>query len=418
MKKPVAIYVVVLALFLSLFHISVELSPLLRNKTASIKEQQFCLSEFEDFFKGPWSRENIKFIRNPNAPLAFPWQLVIPRAKFEEKHYISLKLVQQKKNARYIWLSSLTEFHVYNETQNHWQRIPKTIHYANATLDINKIIELQNGDIIGINSIIIQNNTTSNIDADGLKFPLLSKYDELSNSFSPLLTLFHSVDPDYNEKYFSVGILELENSLLIGVPNDALYQYDYLNDQIDEIVALPDVDVYQLYGKRNLKYLYITTVHNPFRDSSLTPKLFVLGDLFRVDLATKAVEKISFPIDKIPYTSNILIDHRNFIWYGWFGYFHSDGIWVGNTKEINEYLVDGRLQDIQIGTPKIFLEDSKNHLWYVRDNESFYDGSAWYDPITKTGCQVTISSIIEKDKSGNLWVINGYGLYVLKTENQ
>lgn len=383
----------------------------LKKDPINIQEKQYCLNEFEDYYRGAWSGDRFEQFKGINTPLQYPWTKVISTEVLLDKNISSLVLVQQKTDRRYLWFNLKRDFLIYDEKERNWNFVAGNILYKGTTLKVDNLVELENGAIFGLNFIAENSNLPLKT-----SIPVLSKYDVKTNSFYVLTVLYQSIEKNLSDGDISFykDMIAVNNNLLIGISNDGLYQYQ--NDGIEKIVSLNKIHVQRVIGSSNSREIYIKA-RNPIRDRTLS-KLFILGDIYKIVLSDSKIFSMKFVTTKMPYANSLILDEKNNLWYGWFGYFDHTGIWFGNTKEIDAYIQGGRDKDIQYGDPVILFQAKNGLLWFVRNSESGYDGLGWYDPIAQNGCQVTRGGNLLQDKSGNLWTIDYGGLYMLKLENQ
>ena len=140
--------------------------------------------------------------------------------------------------------------------------------------------------------------------------------------------------------------------------------------------------------------------------SSLHGKL-VEGDLLQYFPETGQIINVEPPDESWPiyWYPHIFIDSKNRLWMDALGYRLPNGKWHTIYPNIKEY--SRHLGDSSWGMPILQTESSNGLLWFYKAaDKREVEGTAWYNPQTKTGCMFSNLPLqIIEDKNHILWTV-------------
>jgi hypothetical protein len=120
--------------------------------------------------------------------------------------------------------------------------------------------------------------------------------------------------------------------------------------------------------------------------------------------------------------NGMAFDLQDNLWLGAGGYRDPLGAWHIINPEFED-LIDSRPTDRWSvwGRAGLILATSDGRLWFMRwaDTAWIFQGNAWYDPASGTGCMfsTTTSKILEGPK-GNVWLVANRSLYQLALDSK
>ncbi|MCU0498528.1 MAG: hypothetical protein MUF87_14350 [Anaerolineae bacterium] len=122
-------------------------------------------------------------------------------------------------------------------------------------------------------------------------------------------------------------------------------------------------------------------------------------------------------IDEWPIYRGLLLDQEQRLWLGTVGFRDSLGNWYLQHPNPKEFFGNLLFQGMVL--PTLISETLDGRLWYtnVFDSNASFNGSAWYDPATRTGCMFTNYPIsMVEDQDGGLWLVTDGNLYYASIE--
>ena len=274
---------------------------------------------------------------------------------------------------------------------------------------ISDIVELSNGNVIGINYPIAHDTTWETT------LPLFSVYKDSNHTFEFLdIGLNFSANDiafgwdgliprrgaiyTHTNKY--IWIYQQHHGLYrLEISNTELSKLDFKNDQIiQSITTTPD-------GKLL------------FRGEKQSGWELLPGELRLYDPETNNSKDIEVPYPYWPDYGKLLYTQAGNLWFGIHGYRSIEGDWVLNNPRRKAYVNLGQSSErFNWSQPDLVFQSSNGYLWYSNNTGDFLgiEGAAWYDPKSKAGCWFTTEygNIIE-DYDNNLWMIADNVVYRL-----
>ena len=197
---------------------------------------------------------------------------------------------------------------------------------------------------------------------------------------------------------------EKESIFWFFTPNDAIYRYDPLKQEIIEIADLEDINVISAVISPNGTFYF----RQPFYDPALRN-----DELYQFSLETGKIIPIEIPDEPFP-SAPLFVDKKENLWMGAFGWRDPNGMWSFLDPNPQDYF-DSAKSHPEWNTVWALLESSNGYIWFNSELGRQSDGMGWLDPQTGEGCWFTTepASAIVEDDNQVLWMVVNDSLYSL-----
>ena len=186
---------------------------------------------------------------------------------------------------------------------------------------------------------------------------------------------------------------------------DGLYRYNPIEKATEKRVDWPEYPVYSIALSPDGS-LYFSI---PKSGSSYA---VVEGMILQFVPETDEVIQVDIPDEPWPKFQGMLVDQSGRLWLGSTGYRDIDGDW--HLILPDPQVVFDHAGEFWWFRPYILTESSDGKQWYIRFIDGGGDGTAWYDPKTGEGCQITdYTTNIVEDSNQQLWLLADGKLFVL-----
>lgn len=360
-----------------------------------------CIHSFNRFaYEGP---------RDPNEEVYLPqapWEVVTDGLQtMKEKEYFILDVALTRDNdlSQEIWLKIASQsdrkWLVYTPQTHEAKFIPVEIQVANVAVH----------DVYVDNKGVIWGALAPSSSSKATTLPVLSVFNESQQQFELIDEMFNV---PINSNTTIVQSYD-KNVIWVVVGNDALYAFDTDTRTIQKKSGLLNINPIYATSAHDGSLYFSTRLGNP-----TVPGYSSLKQEKIYQFSPEANELIQVTIpDEWPIYRGLLSDSEGRLWLGSIGFRDTNGRWnllYPNSERFFKYPLT-----LASTLPTLLFESSDGRLWYTNwwDGGIWYQGTAWYDPSTRSGCMITnlVGSILE-DTDRNLWMaVNGslyrYALY-------
>lgn len=278
-------------------------------------------------------------------------------------------------------------------------------------VEVRDLFQIATGNIVGV-------NYPKNYDTVWQEeIPLFSVYNEVENKFE-----FYDIGLKYREQqvgFGSVGMIPREgviisksnNLIWIYQQQDGLYSYNPTDSKLQHYETSFDGVVQRMVASQNGFLLFSQKKEESWEISP--------GELVKYYPVTQTVEEINVPFFHWPDYGTLLYTNSGDLWIGIHGYMSKNGPWILRSPNRLAYIDLGADSDTyNWQQPDLLFQSSNGFLWYtneVGDGVGIH-GSAWYDPVTETGCWFTTESgNIMEDNRKTIWMTIGEKIYKYST---
>jgi hypothetical protein len=230
--------------------------------------------------------------------------------------------------------------------------------------------------------------------------PVLAHFNEITRRFELAQGVMEiPIADDFS--YLGISILEgQDNSLWIFADNDGIYRYNTENKITQKQLDVDFEFTGEAISPDGSIYFRRPSDKLGFRLSTNTLLQFIPK--------TKVVINVNIPDEEWPAYSGILFDHKGQLWLGAIGYRDTDGFWHRVIPDPAKAITEAEAKGWAFYPPSLLFESSDGLLWYIKsfDSARWFEGTAWYDPKTNTGCLVSNRPAWPtEDKQHILWMI-------------
>lgn len=231
--------------------------------------------------------------------------------------------------------------------------------------------------------------------------PVLARFSEAARQFEsveavPYLNAEQSDSP-YGFDMRPQVVMDNTGMFWIVNVDTNLYRYDPMLDTTEIILDLSD---FELGG--GVSTITVSADGSLYLGlSDRVPGLS--GDvLFEYLPQTDELVSISLP-QEWPTFSDVFVDSSGRLWLDTVGYREETGTWHLLHTGVEEYFAANGTE-FQYAAAPIIAETSDGYLW-VRKNNEFVRGIAWFNPVTGDGCQLMTQALeIAEDREGFVWI--------------
>lgn len=281
--------------------------------------------------------------------------------------------------------------------------------YVYADVYVKDVFEFANGDVLGMNYPFGYHTVWETA------LPLFSTYNEENHTFE-----FLDIGLDFTAEEISFSwdgliprrgaiVTYNENELWIYQQKHGLYRFDTTTDELIHFDIDNDQNIQTIDPSPGGKLL--------FRREEKSGWELYPGELLLYDPITQTHEEVNVPDPHWPDYGKLLYTQSGDLWLGIHGYRSKDGEWNLQNPRRKAYIDLGRSTGrFNWSHPNLMLQSSNGYLWYSNNSGDFLgvDGTAWYDPNSRTGCWFTTEygNVVE-DHHDNLWMITRNIIYRL-----
>lgn len=291
----------------------------------------------------------------------------------------------------------LKEFFIYKPKTNEITIVSSKI--GDEEVWVEELFVTKDGNIWG--NIVWNPRTTYSFS----EMPTLSRFDDISMEFivdtqSPKIPL--QLGEDFDSDQVEI-ILGENDEFWVFISNTGLFRYDPLNNNISQVLDLPNFKITELALAPDGSLYFIK------KDNKLGLQN---EEVFKFMPSTGELIALKAPSEPWPMIWSILIDREERLWLGAVGWRDQDGNWnlmYPNPEDYFKY-VTGYPSLIP---PKIIFESSNGFLWF--STFSYENrGVAWFDPSEGVGCWFTteFTNVVE-DSERVMWIVVDGGLFRL-----
>jgi hypothetical protein len=385
------------------------------SSTQSGQEKWNCISTFDDFIYQMVriEREDKRF-NLPSVYPSSPWELTgeIPKAVITNTSTI-LELVRNHFGQTELWIRSDQNMVKHNIDSNDFSIIPFSPYDDEGDfyedVEVRDLFESATGNVMGVNYPRYYNTVWQ------VEIPLLSIYNEDENRFE-----FYNIGLNFRDqqvRFGSDGMIPREGVIVtnrngiiwIYQQQDGLYSYNPINYELRHYETKFDGVVQRMIAAPEGYLLF----------SQKTDDSLVLspGELVKYYPSSHTVDAISVPLFRWPDYGTLVYTNSGDMWIGFQGFLSKDGTWVSKNPNRFDYFNLGySSQTYNWHQPELLFQSSNGYLWYTnsRGDGLGVNGSAWYDPVSETGCWFTTESAnIVEDEKKNLWMVVGAKIFKL-----
>ncbi len=312
-----------------------------------------------------------------------------------------------------IWLANPSRFleddaqsiFVYHPESGEWFTIPDNVEDTNTF--IRGVYQAGNGTIWGWNgweqSTIEQNS------------PVFSIFNEQTKQFEFIPGMLERPMTDEGKNISHGALFDSQGNIWILVSNDGLYLYDPVSQTTTKQIFLPEMTISNFSMLSN-DTIYLTDNTYMQRTTGNTKRGNFSGMLYQFFPENDEILEVGIPDQPWPWFGSMVETSDQKVWFSAIGYHDlSDGSWHLSHPD-PEYAFE-RAGYQGFSSPNIILESSDGILWFNKENEDMFTGTAWYNPETGKGCMFTsFSARIIEDDQQQLWMFAAGKLYRLSLE--
>ena len=415
MKKLLPTFLVCLGLLNSCNPITRE-NNLAPTQTAQVEWS--CISTFDDFLY-----QMVKISRGdelyhlPTISPSSPWELntEIPESLLNNIPQgmvrTNIELTRTYSGQTELWIRSGSNIIKHNIETDDFSIISAFPYDKNGKsyedVLVRDLFEIATGKVIGV-------NYPANYDTVWKEaIPLFSIYNETENKLE-----FHDIGLKYRDQQIGFGyvgmiprygvIISKSNNLIwIYQQQDGLYSYNQINSELLHYETSFDGIVQRMVASQEGFLLFSQQIEESL---ALSP-----GELVKYYPSSQTTEEINVPSLYWADYGTLLYTNSGDLWIGIHGYLSKEGSWVLKSPNRLAYKNLGATSETyNWQQPKLLFQSSNGYLWYTNKKWDGLgvDGSAWYDPVSETGCWFTTESgNIVEDGQKNLWMVVGEKIY-------
>jgi hypothetical protein len=388
----------------------------------STRDGWTCISTFNNFVY-----QMVKIDRNDERYKlsdiypSYPWELSaeIPESVSNDvSHKVvrtNIELTRIYSGQTELWIRSGGNIIRHNVGSDNFSIIPASPYDKNGKtyedVEVRSLFEIATGEIIGVN--YPENYDTVWQEA----IPLFSVYSEAENKFG-----FYDIGLKYRDQQVGFGyvgmiprdgvIISRSDSLIwIYQQQDGLYSYNPVDSGLQHYETSFDGIIQRMVASQEGFLLFSQKKEESWK---LSP-----GELVKYYPSSQTIEEITVPFFRWADYGTLLYTNSGDLWIGIHGYLSKDGTWVLKNPNRLAYINLGfESKSYNWVQPKLIFQSSNGYLWYTNETGDGLgvDGSAWYDPVSETGCWFTTESgNIAEDSQKNLWMVTGRKIYEYST---
>lgn len=381
------------------------------------RANETCIDSFDNFaFSTPGIDDPLQETFLPGTP----WQeenILPPEAQDREYQIGAVRTLSDDIE---IWLQPyhpggfypsgtalLYNYWVFNTKSRDWRKISSQA--AESKVFVDRLFVTRDGEIWGRNVWDETDHLTNS--------PALSRLNDLSNRFEPAAEtskipngVFISPSNVTPRWVWGTILLDTNNIFWFFVIHDGIYSFDPVGLSVKRHIPLENISEITQLALSPDGSIYILTTTGDY--------LLNTGQIYQFFPGNNSIEPISPKQVDWPAANSILVDHKDRLWLGVFGYRSPDEKWVPFHPKIEEF---NRLnQNLPLWRfyqpPMILMESSDSRLWFSIPRsegwKTLRSGLAWYDPGTNQGCWFTTEgSNVAEDAQRNLWLLARSKLY-------
>lgn len=276
-----------------------------------------------------------------------------------------------------------------------------------AGVEVRDLFETPTGKIVGVNYPDTYQTALQEV------IPLFSIYNDVENIFE-----FYDIGLEYRPGQIGFGYVGMiprngviisknDNLIWIYQQQDGLYSYDPAVSELRHYETSFDGVVQRMVASQEEFILFSQKEEESWK---LSP-----GELVKYYPLSQTTEEVNVPLFRWPDYGTLLFTNSGDLWIGIHGYMSKNGSWRLKSPNRLTYLNLGADSDTyNWQQPDLLFQSSNGYLWYTNEvwDGVGVDGSAWYDPVTETGCWFTTESgNIVEDGRKNLWMTIGDKIY-------
>lgn len=377
------------------------------------KDKWNCISMFDDFLY-----QMVRIDRNDeryNLSTVYPsspWELnaEIP-VSVSNTTWTNIELAKTHSGQTELWIRSGGIIIKHNAETKIFSTVSASPYDKSGEIyedvEVRGLFEIASGNIVGVNYPKNYNTVWQE------KIPLFSVYSEVENKFE-----FYDIGLNYREQQVGFGyvgmiprdgvIITQSGSLIwIYQQQDGLYSYNTTSSELQHYETLFDGVVQRMVASQEGYLLFSQKNEESWK---LSP-----SELVKYYPASQTTEEMSVPFPRWADYGTLLYTSSGDLWVGIHGYQSKDGSWISKNPDRLAYINLGATSETyNWQQPDLLFQSSNGYLWYT--NKTWdglgVDGSAWYDPVSETGCWFTTeSSNIIEDGQKNLWMAIGERIY-------
>jgi hypothetical protein len=218
-----------------------------------------------------------------------------------------------------------------------------------------------------------------------------------------------------------IAFLDNKHTFWVFVNWDGIYSYHTRRMEVERQVDISDFELNDVARSPDGSF-YITShpsVPTALNKYSVQEAGIIL---YHYIPGHNKLERVAWPSARWPRFSNLLVDSSGRLWFDAVGWLSPNGQWHLLFPNPTAYFLRVAFDPASsrvYPSAYITLGSSDGCIWFEREATriSDWEGLAWYDPKTETGCWFTTErAILKEDTQGNVWMVIDGKLYTAPLE--
>ena len=248
-----------------------------------------------------------------------------------------------------------------------------------------------------------------------VEISFLSKFDPVTGRFEIVWEAqrIPAASHDSTLPTWATAYFDDEHLFWVIVSGDGIYSYDTFTQKVERQVNIPDIEL-KATARAEDGSIFITSYPTVWYENSIQEEGI---KLFQFIPGNIQLESVPWPTERWPSFALMLADSSGRLWFDAVGWYDNDGGWHRLYPHPNIYFWKAASRPHSYhSNPSAYvrMESSDGRIWFDKEarGQGDWQGLAWYNPETETGCWFTTErGEIKEDAHRNVWLMVDEKLY-------